>query len=145
MAKIDKPELLDHVGWRLFQAYKHWKMLFTEKMVQRGCPWVAEARGALMQHIGPGGVSQNAIVEKSGLTKQAVQQHLDGLVKDGIIERLPDPKDARKKRVRLTHKGVESQHIANEVKKEIEQNFLTRLGEQKFLTMKEALTEIGEN
>lgn len=143
MTKQDDIELLDHIGWRLFQAYQTWKALFAERMVARGCPWVAEARGALMQHIGPGGVSQNLLVEKTGLTKQAVQQHLDGLVKDGVIERRTDPKDARKKQVHLTERGVDSQRIANEVKNDIERRFRVLLGDQPFDQVKDALTRIG--
>lgn len=144
MTQKDKPELLDHVGWRLHLAYREWKTLFAQKMVERGCPWVAEARGALMQHIGPSGTSQQAIVEKSGLTKQAVHLHLDDLVQDGIIERLPDPQDARKKRVQLTPKGLESQHIANEVKQEIEQSFEALLGPKRHQEFRAALRILSD-
>ncbi|MEL6678418.1 MAG: MarR family winged helix-turn-helix transcriptional regulator [Pseudomonadota bacterium] len=142
MSLSERPELLDHVGWRLHLAYARWKTLFAERMVARGCPWMGEARGALLQHIGADGVSQNVLVARSGLTKQAVQQHLDALVADGIVARLPDPKDARKKRVRLTAKGIEGQHIANAVKLEIEEVFAETLGPEGFAALKAALGEI---
>lgn len=144
MRRTERPELLDHVGWRLHQAFAHWKALFSQKMAERGCVWVAEARGGLMQHIGPDGISQNQLVQRSGLTKQAVQQHLDELTRDGVIRRTPDPNDARKKRVELTAKGIESQHIANDVKREIENEFRSIVGESDFGQFSKALRALAE-
>lgn len=145
IARSDLPALLDHIGWDLFRAFAVWKNLFARKMSDRGCVWVSEARGALLQHIGPGGISQNMLVEKSGLTKQAVQQHLDDLTHDGILERVPDKQDARRKRVQLTPKGLESQIIANEVKMEIEAELRQMIGATRFEALVHALREIAEH
>lgn len=139
---MSKPQLIEHIGWDLHRVNSIWKSKFRQKMVNRGCGWMGEARGGLLQHIGPSGIGQNNLVQKSGLTKQAIQQHLDGLVQDGIVERVPDENDARQKRVQLTLSGVQSTRIANDVKIEIEGEFREALGDVQFDTLIAALRAI---
>ncbi|MEO0542233.1 MAG: MarR family winged helix-turn-helix transcriptional regulator [Pseudomonadota bacterium] len=144
MTDPNEPELLEHIGWRLHVVFQRWKTLFAQKMVEQGCPWIAEARGELIQHISRKGVGQNVLVERSGLTKQAVQQHLDALAADGVIERVSDPKDARKKRVLFTDKGIDSLHRANAVKREIESEFIELLGKKEFAQLSKALQRLSD-
>jgi DNA-binding MarR family transcriptional regulator len=127
-----KPELLEHVGWGLSQAFTAWKAMFARKLSERGYGWIREARGELLQYIDRDGVSQNTLVSRSGLTKQAIQQHLDDLTRDGILERVPDKLDSRKKWVCLTQKGEESRLVANNVKMEIEAELNSLLGQSDF-------------
>ena len=101
-------------------------------MAERGCVWMAEARGSLMQHVGPSGIGQLDLVQKTGLTKQAVQQHLDGLVEDGVVERVVDDKDARKKHIRLTLKGQQARETANAVKLELDAELSNKIGSKRF-------------
>lgn len=136
---VTKTELIDHIGWDLARAFSAWKISFNQKMVEHGCVWMAEARGGLLQHIGAEGVAQNELVQKAGLTKQAVQQQLDDLVKDGVVERVADEDDARKKRVQLTQKGIQVAGIANSVKRELESDMRRQLGAERFQTLQSAL------
>ncbi|MEO0496789.1 MAG: MarR family transcriptional regulator [Pseudomonadota bacterium] len=139
---MDQPKPIDHVGWDLFRAFAEWKTRFHDKMEDRGFAWMKEARGSLIQHIGPNGIAQAALVRKSGMTKQAVQQHVDGLVRDGIVERVADEKDARQKRVQLTAKGHQTAEIANQVKTEIDLEFAQIVGAARYATFKSALAAI---
>jgi len=136
---LAKPELIEHIGWDLARAFSAWKIQFNRRMVEHGCVWMAEARGGLLQHIGAEGILQNDLVKRTGLTKQAVQQHLDDLASDGVVERIPDPRDARKKRVQLTQAGLEASKIANKVKREIEAEIRGQLGADRFTEMQSAL------
>ncbi|MGD1883407.1 MAG: MarR family winged helix-turn-helix transcriptional regulator [Paracoccaceae bacterium] len=143
MTAVSKSELIDHIGWDLALAFARWKDRFHTLMLENGCPWVAEARGGLIQYIGPGGIAQNVLVQKSGLTKQAVQQHLDHLTKEGVIKRQGDPDDARRKRVYLSDKGQEAAGIANDVKRQIETEMERELGQASFARLKAALQQIA--
>jgi DNA-binding MarR family transcriptional regulator len=136
---MSKPRLIEHIGWDLHRVNSMWKTKFHQKMVARGCGWMGEARGVLLQHVGPGGIGQNILVQKSGLTKQAIQQHLDGLVQDGIVVRVVDENDARQKRVQLTQRGMQSAQVANDVKIEIEGEFREAMGDAQFDTLVTAL------
>jgi len=114
-------------------------------MVRRGFTWFGEARSSLVPHIPPDGIAQTLLVTKTGISKQAVQQHLDDLVRDGVVERVADPADARRKIVRYTVKGVEALDVANEVKREIEVRYSEQIGADTIQTLRKALSVIIED
>lgn len=135
-------ELIDHIGWDLWRASAAWKRRFSEAMVAKGHAWYGEARGNLIQYIGRDGIQQNDIVRRAGVTKQAVQQHLDELVRDGVIERAPDPEDARRKLVRFTEEGMQALSDANIIKRAIEKDFEQIVGKEDAQVLKRALAKI---
>ncbi|WP_299477552.1 MarR family transcriptional regulator [uncultured Roseibium sp.] len=139
MTKYKKP---DHVGWDLWQATAIWKQRFTQGMVGHGHTWYAEARGSLMQFLSDEGIAQTTLTERSGLTKQAVQQHLDDLADDGIIRREPDAGDKRRKLVVLTEQGMRALRDATSVKLKIEKEYANALGAEKLDTLKAGLKAI---
>src|SRR4051812_43725656 len=112
-------QLIDHIGWRLWRLARQWKQAFDAEMLARGYPWVAEARGAVIGHLRPGGRPQSDLAGLLGVSKQAVQQFVDELVSEGAVERVVDPKDARGRIVRLTRRGMAFIEEGNLVKCEI--------------------------
>ncbi|MEO1312564.1 MAG: MarR family winged helix-turn-helix transcriptional regulator [Pseudomonadota bacterium] len=120
--------LIDHIGWDLWRLTGHWKARYSAAMVAAGFHWYADARGNLMPLIGRDGVAQNDLVARAGMTKQAVQQHLDSLTRDGVITRVSDPGDARRKRIMFTAKGLASLDAANAIKAEIEDHYASLIG-----------------
>lgn len=137
--KETAPELIDHIGWDLWRVTEGWKRRFMAEMVARGFSWFGEARGNLVQHIGRTGIAQTALSAKAGMTKQAVQQHLDDLVQDGAIERVPDPDDARRKTIRFTALGFEALTVANDVKRDIEGDYRQLIGDEAMHGLTDAL------
>ncbi len=136
------PELIDHIGWDLWQVADGWKSRFTSDMVACGFDWFGEARGNLIQHIGRNGIAQNALAAKAGMTKQAVQQHLDELVRDGAVERVTDPVDARRKIIQFTELGFQALAVANDVKRGIEAEYRQLIGDKAMVELVEALRAI---
>ena len=143
--KTKKPGLIDHIGWDLWRATDTWTRRFTEEMVNQGFTWFGEARGKLIQHIGYNGLPQNALAQKAGMTKQAVQQQLDDLVANGIVERVPDPDDARRKMIRFTSTGFRALKAANKIKTSIEKDYRRLVGEDAMDNMKRTLALIIES
>jgi len=139
---LNKEKPLDHIGWDLWRASHAWKKLFTEGMVKRGHGWFAEARGNLIHLIGPAGARQSDIVQKSQLTKQAVQQFIDELEEDGIVSRHPDPSDARARMIKFTAKGLRALEDANAVKRELETSYARLLGKSELGRLKATLDKI---
>lgn len=139
----DDGPAIAHIGWDLWRASQAWKSRFVKGMVERGHDWFAEARGNLIHLIAAEGTRQSDIVLKSQLTKQAVQQFLDELERDGIIKRTSDPGDARAKRVSFTGKGRRVLDDANSVKREIEAEYEERLGKPAFTQLKSALDKLA--
>jgi DNA-binding MarR family transcriptional regulator len=137
------PPLEDHVGWRLWRLSELWKSQFDGAMVKTGHEWFAEARGNVARHLGPRGLPQSKLALRMGLTKQAVQQLLDELVRDGVVERKPDPHDKRGKLIILTQEGLRALHDANRIKKRIEKDYEKLIGPRKFGVLIETLEELA--
>lgn len=133
------PELIDHLGWRLWRAARLWKAEFDSRMGARRLSWYTEGRASLIAQIGDAGIRQSGLVHRLGLTKQAVQQMVDELAAEDIVIRRPDPADHRGRIVTLTAKGIAAAHAANEVKREIEATQRERLGAARFEALMEAL------
>jgi len=74
-----------------------------------------------------------------GLSKQAVQQLLDQLEGEGVIQRVPDSRDKRARRVELTGLGLFDLVERNAVKREIEDEYKAILGAELFAQMERAL------
>ncbi|WP_395448020.1 MarR family winged helix-turn-helix transcriptional regulator [Aminobacter sp. UC22_36] len=136
--------LLDHVGWRLWQASRAWQAEFAEAMRSAGHGWFSEARASLLGHIPRRGIRQVALIERAGISKQAVQQLLDGLEAEGVIERLPDPQDKRGKLVHYTAGGLAALGDGDRIKLEIERGYRERLGQGPFEALMAALRGLAE-
>lgn len=134
----------DHVGILLWDAAGAWHARFVAAMVAAGHPWFGEARGTLLRHIGREGAPQGELAARAGLTKQAVQQHVDALAVDGIVERTPDPADARRKQVRLTPAGRAALADGDRIKGEIEAAYAARLGVERLAALRAALAAVLE-
>jgi DNA-binding MarR family transcriptional regulator len=113
------------------------------EMAARGYPWHLVARGEVLAHLGPSGISQAALTERMGLSKQAVQQLLDLLEADGVIAREPDPIDKRARRVVLTELGRRDFAERNVVKRAIEADYRQRLGNKLFNKLEKALAKLA--
>jgi DNA-binding MarR family transcriptional regulator len=141
--EIPWPETLDHVGWLLWQATQRWKSELDAGLIASGYPWAAEARANIIMHVGRSGVRQSDLVRRMGLSKQAVQQLLDGLVEDGIVERKSEAADRRSKLIVFTGRGRKMLADSNRVKQEIEARYRAVLGEARFADLLAMLDELN--
>jgi DNA-binding MarR family transcriptional regulator len=132
----------DHIGWTLWRATLAWRKDFVTAMAEAGHSWFAQARGNLLVHIGPSGIRQGDLAEKASLTKQAVHQFVDELVKDGIVMRTPDETDARARRVRLTPEGEAAMRDADRIKLQIEARWRDHLGHEAFSSLESTLRRL---
>ena len=132
----------DHIGWTLWQATQAWRREFVSGMAAAGHGWFAQARGNLLVYVGPNGIRQGDLAEKAGLTKQAVQQFVDELVRDGIVQRTPDETDARARLVRLTPEGEAAMRDADRIKVEVERHWRAKLGDAAFDQLNALLRQI---
>lgn len=113
-------------------------------MREAGHDWFTDARANLLAHVSPSGTPQSVLISRMGISKQAVQQLVDGLVAEGVLERLPDPKDSRSRIVRYTDGGADAIRTADRIKQKIENEYRARLGGQRFETLMDLLREATE-
>jgi len=126
MAK--RPPLIDHIGVTLVDVADAWCREYFGRMAEAGFPAVGAARGAILRHLGRDGVNQSDLPAKTGLTKQAVQQHLDVLEAEGLVTREPSPSDKRRLRIVYTDHGVEMFEIGNRIKSAIDAEWREAVG-----------------
>lgn len=143
MTKTLKP--IDHIGWDLWRATQVWKRDLTREMIARGFDWYGESRGLLIGQIGVRGIAQSELAARTNTSKQAVQQQLDELVRDGFVRRSVDPADARKKMLELTRDGRQVLEAITESKLEIENRYQKRMGPEQFAKLKSGLNMIIED
>lgn len=139
MTKKSTDGPIDHIGLDLVLAARAWRRRLGAAMAERGHGWLAEGRGALVEHIARKGTSQLDITRRAGMTKQAVQQHLDELVADGVVARAPDPEDGRRNLVLFTAKGLAALREADDIKRQIERDYARILGHENFERLREFL------
>lgn len=138
------PDLLDHVGWQLAQAYSSWERRFEERMARAGYPWVTEAKASVLQHLDRAGTPQAELADKMQLSKQAVQQFVDQLVAAGIVERQPHPQDARGRLIFFTKAGLAFLAQANRAKRDIEREYRRLIGTRQFAELSKLLGALNE-
>ena len=92
----------------LFKAAR----LLDEEAVRRvsskeGAPHLRRSHTALLPHIDLDGTRIGDLAERMGVSKQAVSELVDDLEAAGVVNRGPDPSDARARRVSFTPAGLE--------------------------------------
>lgn len=78
-------------------------------------------------HGGP--LTSTAIVQRSGVTKQAVSQQVAHLVDQGYVELVRHPDDGRSRLVRLTRRGRNAQRTVHRLFGEIERDWRSEVSE----------------
>lgn len=100
---------------------------------------VRPSHTALFPHIDLEGTRPSALAQKLGVSKQAVGQTVDELVHMGLLERAPDPKDARAQLVRFSAAGREGLMTGLTLLQEIEQALAAEVGAQEVAQMHRTL------
>ena len=97
------------VGQLLLRAAR----LYNERAIPRaraelGLPGLRQSHLSLMPYIDLEGTRAATIAARAGISKQAVGQLVDDLVRMRMVERRPDPDDGRAKRIVFTRHGQAS-------------------------------------
>jgi len=127
----------------LFKAAR----LLDEEALERlaakpGRPRLRRSHMSLFPHIALEGTRITDLAEKLGITKQAVSQLVDDLEAAGVVERKPDPDDARARRVAFTELGREGLFEGLAVLRALEQELSTVIGDESMEDLRRALVGI---
>ncbi|NIA71930.1 winged helix-turn-helix transcriptional regulator [Pelagibius litoralis] len=135
----------DHIGWPLWQAAFLWKEAYIAAMQEAGHNWYGKAQSNITAFLDPKGTRQRDLVERSGLTKQAVQQLVDDLEAAGIVYRAPDPRDKRAKIIHYTKAGKTALRDGARIKRQIEARMTEGLGKQGMAQLRALLEQVIES
>lgn len=145
MTKRDPAPLFEHLGIRLHRAYEAWLSAFVSEMNAAGHDWFTQGRATLIGHIPRDGCRQADLLGRTGWTKQALQQMLDGLERQDVLQRRVDPNDKRGRLVELTDKGHAALADANRIKRDLSARFEHKLGPEALEQLETLLDKMVAN
>ncbi|WP_394821610.1 MarR family winged helix-turn-helix transcriptional regulator [Pendulispora albinea] len=128
----------------LFKAARLLNERAIARVRERSGQPVRVAHTALFPHIDLEGTRLTEIAKRLGVTKQAAGQLVDELVALGMLERVPDPEDARAKLVRFSKRGQRALLDGLGVLSEIGSEMRALVGASRMTALHEALTAIVE-
>ena len=113
-----------------------------ERLSSAGYPGVTPGQFALLRWPSIDNLRPTEVAELTGLSKQTINDLLGEFERNGYIERVPHPEDARGRIVRLTEDGWALQHATHEISQDLEDDWLERFGPERLGALREMLEEI---
>ena len=100
---------------------------------------------AVLQFPGPDGVRPSALAERTGMSKQAMNQLLRSLEGYGYVERSDDADEGRARAVHFTARGRAAYAKVHDVLRDIEREWSAELGPMDFGRLKELLLRVWDS
>jgi DNA-binding MarR family transcriptional regulator len=111
------------------------------ELAAAGHPDISTLHGITFKAIGDG-ITASALGRRLGVSKQAAAKTVEGLEREGYVERVPDPADARSKIIRLTPRGRDMQQQAWRIMAAQRARWAERLGEEQLAALEAGLRAI---
>jgi DNA-binding MarR family transcriptional regulator len=109
---------------------------------ERGYPELTRAQFALFRWPGVDGMRPTEVAELAGLSKQAVNDTLRELERQGYLGRHADPTDGRARIVRLTKRGHALQGAVHETSIEVEASWAAVVGDDRLAALRATLIDM---
>ncbi|MEZ0071244.1 MarR family winged helix-turn-helix transcriptional regulator [Planotetraspora sp. GP83] len=116
--------------------------LLHQRLGEEGLEGIRYRHGSVFRFIDEEGARLTVLADRAGLTKQAIAELVDELERLGYVERATDPKDRRAKIIRLTERGVAGQAAAARILRDIEQQWVLHLGQDRIAMLRRTVEEI---
>jgi DNA-binding MarR family transcriptional regulator len=113
-----------------------------EELARQGHPDVRPMHGYVFQAIGPDGTTAADLGRRLGVSKQAAGKTIDSLERLGYVERGADPRDARRKTVRLTDRGVDCLALSARIFDRLRAGWAQILGEDRLRALEADLRSV---
>jgi DNA-binding MarR family transcriptional regulator len=137
MSEADVPlARLFAMGYRVLVDGLH------QRLAQRGWSDVRPSFGFVLLALRGGPVLLRDLPGVLGTSKQAVSKLVDAMVAAGYVERVPDPADARAKRVGLSARGRALLAEVEDIWRELEEGWARTLGEARLAGLRDDLTTV---
>ena len=128
----------------MFLSYRHAEQRILQRVAVAGYDDITLAQARLMARIGPDGTRLTELAEAAQITQQSAGVLVDQLQRLGYVERVPDPRDARARPVRLAARGRQAQAVARKAETAIEREWRRHLGRERMQALREALESLRE-
>src|SRR5215211_876943 len=112
----------DDVGFLLAKAMQRWNELLAARFAAAGFTEVRPSYGSVLLPLyEEDGLRMGELARRARLSKQTMTQMMRRLERDGLVERRPDPSDARATQIFLTRRSRRFAPVAADVLRELDQ------------------------
>lgn len=140
------PAPADPPGWelplRLFLGFRTLIDDLHAELARQGHPDVRPMHGFVLQAVGPEGTTAAELGRRLGVSKQAAGKTVDVLERLGYLERGSDPRDARRKVVRLTPRGTDCLLRSARIFEDLRAGWERALGAERLRALEEDLRRV---
>lgn len=133
-----------HVAVLMFIAQRHAERRILDFLVAEGFDDLTMAQARVAARLSEDGSRLTELAEQAQITKQACGALVDQLERNGYVERVPDPRDARARLVRIAPRGKEAQRRAREMEDRIDREWEQHLGARRMAELRRALADLRE-
>jgi DNA-binding MarR family transcriptional regulator len=112
------------------------------ELARQGHPDTRPMHGFAFQAIGPDGTTAAELGRRLGISKQAAGKTIDSLERLGYLERGPDPRDARRKVVRLTGRAVDMLERSARIFDDLRARWAEIIGAERLRAMEADLRQV---
>jgi DNA-binding MarR family transcriptional regulator len=105
---------------------------------------VTPAQFKLFRWPGMDGLRPSELAQRNGLSKQAVNDLIGELERNGYVERHPDPGDARARLLKLTSRGDRLLRATHRTSLSIEAAWAESVGQERFAALRSTLVDMLE-
>ena len=132
-------KLKTQLGQLLLRGF-HWMDEGLQRGLQaKGWPEITHAQSMLIIAVGEGINRPSDIAKYLGVSRQAVHQSLNEIVRLGIMEMSPDPNDGRAKVVRVSEAAMPIVKEARKINAGLEKALAKRIGAERVGILREIL------
>jgi DNA-binding MarR family transcriptional regulator len=125
-----------HLNRMLLEAFRAVDAQVDAALEARGASNLSPRHATALLLIDRSGVRLTDLAVRAGITKQAMMQVVNDLDRLRLVERSPDPNDARAKIVKLTARGERERAPAATGGRSTEQKLRRRLGADRYEALK---------
>jgi DNA-binding MarR family transcriptional regulator len=127
---------------RLLLAFRGLIDELHAELAAQGHPDVRPLHGFVFQAIGAEGTTAVELGRRLGVSKQAAGKTVDALERLGYVVRAPDPRDARRKRIRLTERGIDCLRRSARIFDQLRASWAETLGEERLRALEDDLRAV---
>lgn len=135
----------DDLGFLLAKAMQRWNELLAARFTAAGFVEVRPSYGSVLLPLyEEDGLRIGELGRRGRLSKQTMTDLVRRLERDGLVERRPDPADARASLIFLTPRSRSFEPVAAATLSELDDLVRGRLGARRIETLKSELRELIE-
>jgi DNA-binding MarR family transcriptional regulator len=138
------PASREDLGYLLAKASQRWNELLAEAFAAAGFPEVRPAYGSVLIPLyEEDGLRMGELARRARLSKQTMTDLVRRLERDGLVERRPDPADARASLVSLSARSRSFRPVAEATLQRLDADARTLLGARRVEELRRALGELA--